>query len=61
MPLLQPIWLLQESSLKSLLTKSLTLCIKVRSSLPTAFRETAEGGLATTPTGRKLSKEIFGE
>lgn len=30
-------------------------------SMPTAFRETAEGGLATTPTGRKLSKEIFGD
>ena len=28
--------------------------------LPTAFRETAEGGLAATPTGRKLSQEIFG-
>lgn len=30
-------------------------------SMPTAFRETSEGGLATTPTGRKLSKEIFGD
>ena len=30
-------------------------------SMPAAFRETAEGGLATTPTGRKLSKEIFGD
>ena len=30
-------------------------------SMPTAFRETAEGGLATTPTGRKQSKEIFGD
>ncbi|MGO5580800.1 L-serine ammonia-lyase, iron-sulfur-dependent, subunit alpha [Streptococcus constellatus] len=30
-------------------------------SMPTTFRETAEGGLATTPTGRKLSKEIFGD
>ena len=26
--------------------------------MPTAFRETAEGGLATTPTGRRLQKEI---
>lgn len=34
---------------------------QVGSSLPTAFRETAEGGLAATPTGRKLQKEIFGE
>ena len=29
--------------------------------MPTAFRETAEGGLAATPTGRRLQKEIFGE
>ncbi|MGT2715994.1 L-serine ammonia-lyase, iron-sulfur-dependent, subunit alpha [Streptococcus respiraculi] len=34
---------------------------QVGSSLPTAFRETAEGGLAITPTGLKLSKEIFGQ
>ena len=33
---------------------------QVGSSLPTAFRETAEGGLAATPTGRHLAKEIFG-
>lgn len=34
---------------------------QVGSSLPTAFRETAEGGLAATPTGKQLSKEIFGK
>ncbi|COO42719.1 L-serine dehydratase%2C alpha subunit [Streptococcus pneumoniae] len=34
---------------------------QVGASMPTAFRETAEGGLATTPTGRRLQKEIFGE
>ncbi|MBF7095408.1 L-serine ammonia-lyase, iron-sulfur-dependent, subunit alpha [Streptococcus sp. HF-1907] len=34
---------------------------QVGSVLPTAFRETAEGGLAATPTGRKISKEIFGQ
>lgn len=34
---------------------------QVGSSLPTAFRETAEGGLAATPTGRRYQKEIFGE
>ncbi|WNZ89957.1 L-serine ammonia-lyase, iron-sulfur-dependent, subunit alpha [Streptococcus iniae] len=34
---------------------------QVGSALPTAFRETAEGGLATTPTGRQYSKDIFGE
>ena len=34
---------------------------QVGSSLPTAFRETAEGGLAATPTGKRLQQEIFGE
>lgn len=34
---------------------------QVGSALPSAFRETAEGGLAATPTGRRLAKEIFGE
>ncbi|HGK9325120.1 TPA: L-serine ammonia-lyase, iron-sulfur-dependent, subunit alpha, partial [Streptococcus pneumoniae] len=34
---------------------------QVGASMPTAFRETAEGGLAATPTGRRLQKEIFGE
>ncbi|MCR4257977.1 L-serine ammonia-lyase, iron-sulfur-dependent, subunit alpha [Streptococcus uberis] len=34
---------------------------QVGSALPTAFRETAEGGLAATPTGKRFSKEIFGE
>lgn len=34
---------------------------QVGSAMPTAFRETAEGGLAATPTGRRYSKEIFGE
>lgn len=29
--------------------------------LPTALRETGEGGLAATPTGRRLEAEIFGE
>ncbi|GFH39697.1 L-serine ammonia-lyase, iron-sulfur-dependent, subunit alpha [Pseudolactococcus insecticola] len=28
--------------------------------MPSAFRETAEGGLAATPTGQKLQAEIFG-
>ena len=32
---------------------------QVGRALPAAFRETAEGGLAATPTGRKLMKEIF--
>ncbi len=30
-------------------------------SMPSALRETAEGGLAATPTGRRLEAEIFGE
>ena len=31
---------------------------QVGSSLPTAFRETAEGGLAATPTGRRFKKKL---
>ncbi|MGT2756751.1 L-serine ammonia-lyase, iron-sulfur-dependent, subunit alpha [Streptococcus ovuberis] len=38
-----------------------TAMYQVGSALPSAFRETAEGGLAATPTGRRLAKEIFGE
>lgn len=34
---------------------------QVGSSLPTAFRETAEGGLAATPTARRLSRDIFNQ
>ena len=34
---------------------------QVGASMPTAFRETAEGGLAATPTGRRFSNKIFGE
>lgn len=34
---------------------------KVGDSMPTALKETAEGGLAATPTGRKLHKQVFGE
>src|SRR4051812_23718087 len=30
-------------------------------SMPSSLRETAEGGLAATPTGRRLEQEIFGE
>lgn len=30
-------------------------------SLPAAFRETAEGGLAQTPTGRKIMAQVFGD
>ena len=33
---------------------------QVGSAMPTAFRETAEGGLAATPKGKALTKEIFG-
>jgi len=34
---------------------------QVGRSLPAIFKETAEGGLATTPTGKKLKEKIFGE
>ncbi|MGT2896084.1 L-serine ammonia-lyase, iron-sulfur-dependent, subunit alpha [Streptococcus entericus] len=34
---------------------------QVGKAMPTAFKETAEGGLAATPTGIFYSKEIFGE
>lgn len=33
---------------------------QVGAALPTAFKETAEGGLAATPTGRRLAKAVFG-
>ncbi|MCF7624680.1 MULTISPECIES: L-serine ammonia-lyase, iron-sulfur-dependent, subunit alpha [Bacillaceae] len=33
---------------------------KIGLTMPVALRETAEGGLAATPTGRKLAKGIFG-
>lgn len=34
---------------------------KVGRMLPVALRETSEGGIATTPTGLKLRKKIFGQ
>lgn len=33
---------------------------RVGEQMPTIFKETAEGGLADTPTGRRIAKEIFG-
>lgn len=33
---------------------------KIGLSMPSSLRETAEGGLAATPTGRKLEAKIFG-
>lgn len=33
---------------------------RIGQSMPTALRETAKGGLATTPTGKALEAEIFG-
>ena len=35
--------------------------LKVGKALPMAFRETAMGGLATTPTGIRIAKEIYGK
>lgn len=34
---------------------------KVGDAMPAALRETAEGGLAQTPTGRKLREQVFGK
>ncbi|MFI3237087.1 MAG: L-serine ammonia-lyase, iron-sulfur-dependent, subunit alpha [Lachnospiraceae bacterium] len=33
---------------------------QVGNAMPCSLKETAEGGLATTPTGRKLCKKVFG-
>ncbi|WP_082234207.1 L-serine ammonia-lyase, iron-sulfur-dependent, subunit alpha [Halobacillus massiliensis] len=33
---------------------------KVGQRMPSAFRETAQGGLAATPTGKKLEEKIYG-
>ena len=33
---------------------------QVGDAMPAALRETAEGGLATTPTGRRLHQQVFG-
>lgn len=33
---------------------------RVGQQMPSIFKETAEGGLATSPTGRKLKQQIFG-
>jgi len=33
---------------------------RIGKSMPSALRETAQGGLAATPTGRRLQQEIFG-
>lgn len=34
---------------------------KVGDSMPQTLRETGDGGLAATPTGKKLRKQVFGE
>ena len=34
---------------------------KVGDVMPAALKETAEGGLAATPTGRRLHRQVFGE
>ena len=33
---------------------------EIGQSMPSALRETAQGGLAATPTGRALEAKIFG-
>jgi L-serine dehydratase len=35
--------------------------LEVGAAMPAAHRETAKGGLAATPTGRKIMKELYGE
>ena len=34
---------------------------KIGDVMPAALKETAEGGLAVTPTGKRLHKQVFGE
>ncbi|MDZ7542524.1 L-serine ammonia-lyase, iron-sulfur-dependent, subunit alpha, partial [Clostridium perfringens] len=34
---------------------------RIGQTMPTALRETALGGLAATPTGKRLKQEIFGQ
>ena len=34
---------------------------EVGEALPCALKETAQGGLATTPTGLAMKKQVFGE
>ena len=34
---------------------------KIGDAMPAALKETAEGGLAATPTGKRLHKQVFGE
>ena len=34
---------------------------RVGDALPCALKETAQGGLAATPTGLKLMKQVFGD
>lgn len=34
---------------------------KVGDNMPSSLKETAEGGLAATPTGKKLRQQVFGE
>lgn len=34
---------------------------KVGDTMPSSLKETAEGGLAATPTGKRLREQVFGE
>ena len=34
---------------------------RIGDAMPAALKETADGGLATTPTARKMQEEIFGK
>ena len=39
----------------------ITAMKRVGDALPAALKETAEGGLAATPTGRRLQAQVFGK
>ncbi|AOR24461.1 L-serine ammonia-lyase, iron-sulfur-dependent, subunit alpha [Clostridium taeniosporum] len=41
--------------------EAVTAMYKVGKKLPSELRETAMGGIATTPTGLRLKKQVFGE
>ena len=40
--------------------ESIAALRRVGNAIPAALRETADGGLATTPTGRAMMEQVFG-
>ena len=55
--------LIEEKQVRSILTpeKCIDAMRQVGEALPDSLKETAMGGLAATPTGRKLREQVFGE